>query len=118
MTLPKIMDPHRPEVANRDYVSSPEYRATSIKAAPDSTSTAACLPVSVGARHQCRNQSLLIVRQVIRVAQLAAVITGGILCRPHRRNSFESGHRYGMTKESTDSISLRIDNQDWHHLYL
>src|SRR6266550_1291686 len=60
-------------------------------------------------RDQRFDQSPFLVGQIARISQLAAVVTGAVLARPHQWPLLESGHYSSITGDSYDSSTLRTD---------
>src|SRR5206468_1558722 len=63
-------------------------------------------------RDQRFDQSPFLVGQIARISQLAAVVTGAVLARPHQWPLLESGHYSSITGDSYDSSTLRTDTYD------
>src|SRR6266403_2247970 len=62
-------------------------------------------------RDQRFDQSPFLVGQIARISQLAAVVTGAVLARPHQWPLLESGHYSSITGDSYDSSTLRTDTK-------
>jgi len=66
---------------------------------------------SLAPRDQRLDQSPFVIGQIARISQLAAVVTGAVLARPHRWPFLESGHHSWITDDSYDSRTLRTDTK-------
>src|SRR6266404_1250743 len=62
-------------------------------------------------RDQRFDQSPFLVGQIARISQIAAVVTGAVLARPHQWPLLESGHYCCITGDSYDSSTLRTDTK-------
>src|SRR6476620_2723104 len=87
---PRAQDIHHP-VDDRSHVHS------ALVAAP------------LGWRNRRPNQRPFLVGKVARVAQFAAVVATAVLVRPHLAAPCESGSHKGITTDSEDSTSSRMD---------
>src|ERR1022692_5099796 len=74
--------------------------------------TASLATASLAGWDQRLDQSPFVVGQIARISQLAAVVTGAVLARPHRWPLLESGHHPRITDDPYDSRTLRTDTKN------